>query len=442
MSSQSFRLRRLSAVAFAAGCAAALLTGSPASAAVPGTMHRLDHTVDGSDPNDTTEQVVTSADGKWIAFSTNATNVTPGDASRLGDVYLMNRATGALRLVSAAAGGGHSNGNARSPLLSANGRYVVYVSNASDILPAVDADLGIDQVYRYDRVTRTTILVSRSRTGTAPHNRSELPAVSATGRYVSYATVAPSVVNGDRNDREDVVRFDARTGKTIKISNAHTPESPSDQDSFGSDISRDGRYVVFDSRASTLVPDDTDFVSGIFLYDVQTDQFTEISRADDGSPPDHEAITPSMSDSGRYVVYDSTATNLAGGDPSELHNIYLYDRSTGQTSVVSQAEDGTPSDGPSLNAVVNGNFVAFDSQASTLVAGTTLGVEQVYRFDIATGDLDVISRNMSGDPASRPSRNAWASRDGGVVTFTSVASDLVAGDDNGIFDGFYFIAAG
>ena len=92
--------------------------------------------------------------------------------------------------------------------------------------------------------------------------------------------------------------------------------------------------------------------------------------------------------------------------------------------------------------MVNGHFVVFDSQASTLMPGTTLGVEQVYRFDIATGVLDVISRNMSGDPDSSPSRTAWASRDGAVVTFTSLASDLVAGDDNGIFDGFYFVAGG
>ncbi|MGO1080896.1 TolB family protein, partial [Inquilinus sp. CA228] len=213
---------------------------------------------------------------------------------------------------------------------------------------------------------------------------------------------------------------------------------PGNNGSFVPALSADGRFVVFESNASNLVAGDSNGVADIFLRDTLTGATTRLSAAGDGTEGNSGSFRALVSADGRFVVFESFASNLVAGDSNNVRDIFLRDTLTGAITLVSAAGDGTQGNSVSLAAQVSadGRFVVFESYASNLVAGDSNGVSDIYLRDTLTGTTTRLSVGLGGAQANGSSFSAAISADGRFVTFSSFASNLVAGDTNGATDVF------
>ena len=422
-----------------------------------GTVTLVSRAPDGTSGNrssGTFGGLAVSADGRYVVFGSSASDLVAGDTDGDGDVFLFDRTTGTVTLVSRAPDG--TSGNRSSGdfglVVSADGRYVVFGSYASDLV-AGDTN-GDSDVFLFDRTTGTVTLVSRTPDGTSGNSISgtfDGAAVSADGRYVVFGSYASDLVAGDTNGDGDVFLFDRTTGQVTLVSRA--PDGTSGNRSsgdFGLVVSADGRYVVFSSYASDLVAGDTNGDGDVFLFDRTTGQVTLVSRAPDGTSGNSSSGTfgsAVVSADGRYVVFGSYASDLVAGDTNGDGDVFLFDRTTGQVTLVSRAPDGTSGnrssgtfdDGAVVSA--DGRYVVFDSYASDLVAGDTNGDGDVFLFDRTTGQVTLVSRapdGTSGNSSSGENGRLAMSADGRYVVFDSFASDLVAGDTNDTLDVFLY----
>jgi Tol biopolymer transport system component len=246
-------------------------------------------------------------------------------------------------------------------------------------------------VFVHDRETGQTTRVSVASDGTESHDYSSYPAISANGRYVVFESEAGNLVSGDTNEGYDIFVHDRETGQTTRVSVA--PDgTQANQESFSPAISADGRYVVFSSRASNLASGDTNGNSDIFVHDRKTGQNILVSVVSDGTQANGSSDHPTLSADGRYVAFESGATNLVEDDTNEEWDIFVHDRETGQTTRASVASDGTQGNRRSGGNIyhrtsvisADGRHVAFESEATNLVEGDTNDVTDVFVRDRGT----------------------------------------------------------
>lgn len=327
------------------------------------------------------------------------------------------------------------NGDSEGSSISADGRYVAFSSRADNLVQG-DAN-GKSDVFVRDRQTSETKLISRDSAGKLGNNDSFSPAISADGRYVTFQSTADNLVSGDTNVRYDVFIHDRQTGETTLISK-DSAGKPGNHDSAYPKISADGRFVAFRSSASNLVPGDTNDKSDIFIHDRQTSNTTLISKDSNGKPGNNDSDAPSISADGRYVVFMSLADNLAQGDTNGNPDIFIHDRQTGETKLVSRNSGGKSGNSDSRESAISpdGKYVAFKSAADNLVPGDTNGKSDIFVHDVQTGSTTLISKDINGKSANGPSSLPALSGDGRYVAFESVASNLVSGDTNGHPDAF------
>ena len=216
-----------------------------------------------------------SADGRYVAFISSASNLVDGDTNGFADVFVRDRKTGTIERVSLADDGTQANASSALPEISADGRYVAFRSTASNLVPG-DTN-GFTDVFVYDREIGTIERVSVAADGTQGDNHSHASSISADGRYVSFASSDSNLVSGDTNNRRDVFVRDRQAGTTERVSVANNGMQGND-DSMSPSISADGRYVAFWSGASNLVPGDTNGGSDIFVYDRQTHSIERVNR--------------------------------------------------------------------------------------------------------------------------------------------------------------------
>src|SRR3989441_47631 len=209
------------------------------------------------------------------------------------------------------------------------------------------------------------------------------PALSADGRFIAFVSLATSLVAGDTNGATDVFVRDRQTGTTERVSVASDGTESNDA-SLGSALSADGRLVAFQSDATNLVPGDTNSATDVFVHDRQTGMTERVSVASDGTQANNASSYPVLSADGRFVAFDSAATDLVAGDTNGASDVFVHDRQTGTTERVSGASDGTQgndaSAGPALSA--DGRLVAFHSTATNLVAGDTNRAYDVFVHEL------------------------------------------------------------
>jgi Tol biopolymer transport system component len=201
-------------------------------------------------------------------------------------------------------------------------------------------------------------------------------------------------------------------------------------------ISADGRFVTFSSLVTKLlVSGDNNFKQDIFVYSMQTGEFTRVSVASNGAEANDHSYTPVISADGRLVAFMSGASNLMPGDTNGLPDIFVHDRGTGQTRRVSVAADGTQTSGqsadsrlPSISA--DGRYVAFQTNASNLVPVDTNNALDIFLTDLQSGDIRIVSIAYDGSQGDYQSMAASVSADGSFVAFGSSAHNLVADDTN------------
>lgn len=321
-----------------------------------------------------------SADGRYVAFLSAASNLVADDTNNTADIFVHDRQTGQTNRVSVASDGMEGNALSRHPSISADGRYIAFASRASNLV-GNDMNSTLD-VFVHDQQTGQTNRVSVASDGTEGNDRSYRPSISANGRYIAFFSNASNLVSGDTNGVGDIFVHDRETGQTDRVSIASDGMEGNEQ-SLLPTISADGRYIAYDSYASNLVSGDMNSAWDVFVHDRLTGQTNRVSIASDGSEGNDASITPSISADGRYIAYDSYASNLVADDTNGKADVFVYDRQTGQTSRVSIASDGTQGNDdsayPSISA--NGRYIGFISYASNLVYNDANGYEDVFVHD-------------------------------------------------------------
>jgi hypothetical protein len=379
-----------------------------------------------------------SGNGRYVAFESAASNLVAGDTNSAYDVFVRDSQTNNTQRISVANTGEQADGDSASASLSSGGRYVAFVSSATNLV-AGDTN-GHSDIFVRDRLAGTTKRASVASNGTqgdADSGFAEPPKVSDNGRYVFFESTATNFVPGDTNGTLDVFVHDFLTGNTnrVSVSNRGAQSSGS---SYGPAISSDGRYVAFLSNSSDLVGGDTNNVTDIFVRDRLAGTTRRISIATNGTQGDGESDLPSISGDGRYVAYNSTSTNLVPGDTNGAFDVFVHDRQTNTTQRVSTSSTGIQGNSDSRSAAISGNgrYVAFHSAASNFDSGDTNSDFDIFVKDRQTGAISRADVATDGTFANAGAVRPSISNDGRFVSFDSTATNLVPSDTNGLIDIF------
>lgn len=380
-----------------------------------------------------------SARGRYVAFASDATNLVPRDSNGASDVFVRDRLAGTTRRVSVGPGGRQGNGSSYGPVMSASGRYVAFHS-AADNLIAGDTNTNID-VFLRDLQTNTTRRVSLDMRGQTV-GESFVDAISDDGRVVVF-TASGGLDPADTNAEYDVYARHLQAGVTRWVSVGYGGQ-PADDASHGYDVSADGRYVVFVSFGSNVVAGDTNGERDVFVRDLQRRTTRRVSVGVGGRQAGGGSPTGAISADGRFVAFTSWASNLVSGDTNGDNDVFVRDRVTGTTRLVSVGLDGQVGNRESVARDISGDgrYVLFDSVASNLMAGDTNGFFDTFVRDRLAGTTERVSVGPGGRQANNLSFSDAISPDGRHVTFSSGASNLVAGDTNRTSDVFAWDEAG
>jgi Tol biopolymer transport system component len=367
-----------------------------------------------------------SASGRFAAFTSQATDLVPGDTNDRQDAFVIDRKNGRTQRVSVSSGGAQAkagpnpDGGSAALGISANGRYVLFRSDASNLVPG-DTNGKMD-AFVCDRATGKTRRIPPAGLGVYAG------AISANGRY--------AVLQADEN----VYSYDLRRRHLLPLTAGANgwSEEPA--------ISAGGRYVAFTSIASNLVRGDTNKLPDVFVRDILTGKTTRVSvtsagRQGTGKRYSNGSNAPAISSDGRYVAFHSDMTNLVRGDTNRVFDIFVHDRVTGKTQRVSVSSTGRQANaesggGESFSA--DGRYVAFSSLATNLVAHDRNGITDVFIRDLRKHRTQLVSLGMhgQGDDASWVGLGAAFTRDGRYILFASWAANLVPGDTNSVADVF------
>ncbi len=383
-----------------------------------------------------------SADGRYVAFTSYASDLVPGDTNGFGDVFVRDLLTGTTRLVSAnRAGTASANGFSGNAVISADGSHVAFESSATDL--TANITFGRGDVFERDLATGTTTLVSVTPTGTGGNGLSDSPVLSADGGTVAFTSYASNLAANDYNGTSDIFvrRLDSGTTTLVTVNSAGTATGNSS--SFDPALSANGKVIAYMSLASDLVGNDTNNTYDVFVYDLKAGTTTLVSVNQAGTASGNGmSEVPSISANGRYVAFDSSASDLAPNDTNGTNDIFVRDLKTGTTTLVSVNRAGTASGNDfSFNAVISadGHTVAFTSFASDLVGTDTNNTANVFVRNWKQGTTALASQNAAGtDGGNSFSYAPVLSADGGTVVFASFASDLAPGDYNNNQDLFAF----
>lgn len=271
--------------------------------------------------NDGSDRQSISADGRYVAFTSGASNLVPGDTNGRRDVFVRDNVAGTTARVSVAADGSQADADSYYTAISGDGRYVAFASDASNLVP--DDTNGRIDVFVRDIAAGTTARVSVGSDGSQADGHSEWPQISGDGRYVAFFSGASNLVPDDTNWKADVFVHDNVTGSTTRVS-VGSDGTQGDADSDRPSISSDGRYVAFSSNASNLVPGDTNGSTDVFVRDVVAATTTRVSVNSDGSQAEGNSRQPSISSDGRYVAFSSSASNLVVGDTNWAPDVFVH----------------------------------------------------------------------------------------------------------------------
>ena len=388
----------------------------------------------GAEGNNNSGTPSISSNGRYVAFRSTASNLVPGDGNGHTDVFVHDRQTGLTTRVSVDSAGAEGNNLSIEPSISADGSCVAFASFASNL---VTGDGNGEDVFVHDLRTGLTTRVSVDSAGAEGNDFSREPSISSNGRYVAFRSIASNLVPGDGNGHSDVFVHDRWTGLTTRVS-LDSAGAEGNLASSQPSISSNGRCVAFLSEASNLVPGDGNGGIDVFVHDRQTGLTTRVSVDSAGAEGNSNSGPPSISSTGRYVAFGSTASNFVPEDGNNAGDIFVHDRRTGLTTRVSVdsagAEGNSGSTVPSISA--NGHYVAFASLATNLVPEDGNLANDIFVHDRQTGLTTRVSVNSAGAEGDSNSLEPSISSSGRYVAFHSGASNLVPGDGNGEVDCF------
>jgi Tol biopolymer transport system component len=358
-----------------------------------GTTERVSVDSAGIQGNDGSYGPSISADGRYVAFESFSTNLMPGDTNSSWDVFVHDRQSGITVPVSIGSAGALANDSSYGPSISADGRFVAFSSYASNLVPGDTNGPNESDVFVRDLQNMVTERVSVDSAGAQANGSSYGASISVDVRYVAFQSEATNLVPGDTNGASDIFVRDRQSGTTERVS-VDSAGIGGNFHSIGASISADGRYVAFSSRADNLVPGDTNFVWDIFVHDRLSGTTERVSLDSAGSQVSGNSDSPFISADGRCVAFTSNAIDLvAGGDVNAyLADVYVRDRQLGVTSRESVDSAGVQGNDESRATAISpdGRYVAIYSDADNLVQGDTNAARDVFLRD-RTGGPDFAS---------------------------------------------------
>lgn len=436
--------------------AAVLLVAHVAAAQTSGRITRASVDALGGEALGNSDAPSLSADGRFVAFASDAADLVPGDTNDDTDVFVRDRQTGVVERVSLAWNGNEARDDSDCPAVSDDGRWVAFMSRAWNLYPG-GANLGSPRwdVHLRDRQTGTTTRLSISKDGGDPNADSGCPSISGDGRRVVFDSQASNLVSGDGNGAPDVFLWDAVKNKLKRLSRSAATGGDADAESWEPAISRNGRFVVFTSRATNLresgvpQPPLIPFAPTVFVRDLDAGITEAASLKDDANvgwphAPQENSFLGSISDDGRYVGFSSNAWNLVVPQPARRNNVYVRDRATGRTILASPAHrsgfdcgrPGVPfpcTDGTALpigRISGDGRFLAFSSRSQELLPANLYHGDQIYLFDVEGRRLRRLSVDGTGWESDSCSVLPVLSSDARIVAYRSTSTNLVSGDTN------------
>ena len=436
----------------AALCAlAASIDATVARAQTQGHLVRANVGASGEESDGVAGQASVSADGRFVAFHSDAADLVPNDTNGDSDVFVRDRATDVLTRVSVTSSGMEARGDSTCPSLSADGRYVAFLSWGKNLLPG-GGPFAI--VYVHDRQDGSTTAVGLAPDGSRPDRNSGCPSISGDGQRIAFASHATNLVPADGNQSIDVFLHDRATGTTTRLSE-RAGGGDADNVSVGPRISRDGRFVAFESYALDLlwpaerppVPrGDLEPRLQVYVRDVEAGrtELVSVASAHRLAGPDGVSLMPSISDDGSRIAFRSEARNLGPLTNGESDNVFVRDRAAGRTWLASPA-DPLQSDCGRSGVVVNcktgpkgppaisgdGRFVAFSSRSLFHLPANQYSGDQIYLFDNLSRRLRRLSVDATGAEGEACSWEPALSADGRVLAWASKSANLVP-DDAGL----------
>lgn len=408
-----------------------------AAIAAPGDIILVSSSDDGVEGNSDSTRSDVSADGRFVAFDSKATNLDPLDTDSFEDIYVKDLATGGIVLASVAPGKSKGNGKGKGgggsptkgnlyslrPSLSGDGSLVAFDTGSSNLHP--DDPFGGLDIYVKNLLTGELILASRAADGTKGNGPSARASISDDGTKVAFQSAATNLDALDTETTYDVYVKDLVTG-SVDLVSVTAAGVKGNGVSFTPTISPNGTRVAFSSQSTNLHPADTDTVADLYVKDLVTGELFLASSSDEGVSGNGSSFGASLSEDGSVVAFTSQASNLDPADPDAWEDAYVKDLRTGDLILVSAASDGTKGDGLSGSGSItaDGRLVAFESLSTNLHPADQDGFDDVFLKDLVTGEISLLSVTAAGEKGTGHSGGVSASADAAIVAFSSTASNL------------------
>lgn len=324
----------------------------------------------GGPANGDSSNPAVSADGSTVVWQSDASNLVAGDTNGVSDIFVRHGVEPIVR-VSVASDDGQANGPSSEPAISSDGRFVAFMSSASNLVPGDNSHAS--EIFVRDLVAGTTTRVSVGADGRDPNGPSTNPALSADGRVVSFDSSATNLLPTPvPSSHENVYARTLATTATelVSVSTLGTDQNLAVPTPFHqiSSLSADGRFVAFDSNADNLVSGDVNRSTDVFVRDRMTHLTTLASANNAGFEGNNDSFAPTISGNGRYVAFESFARNLAsGGGPRE--NVFVRDLDLGTTSVIDVGPFGASPTAERVTQLLQHPVLSWDG--SVAVFGST-----------------------------------------------------------------------
>jgi Tol biopolymer transport system component len=418
---------------------AACIAASEAAASIAKT-ERVSVSSIGVEGNQMSYSAFISAGGRFVVFDSNADNLVGEDSNTYRDVFIRDRKLDKTRLVNVSSAGEQANNDfseiySNGSPISADGRFVVFSAFAANLVPS-DLNSNTD-VFIRDRQNHTTRRISvNSAEEEAQNGDSVDPAISPDGRFVVFASLADNLVPNDSNGSVDVFIRDRKKGVTKRVS-VNSSEQESHAGGSEASVSANGRYVLFGSTSDNLAPGPVDGHEDAYVRDRWKGTTRRVSVNTRGHQANESVGYMSISNSGRFVVFETNANNLVKHDTNGQDDVFVRDRraKTTRRVSVSSSEKQVMNWSGYAHISPGGRFVAFESPAGHLVPGDDNGIVDIFVRDLRNGTtMRVTSRSGGSSPYG--SEYPTITADGRFVAFQSDVNNLVPGDTNGVADAF------